>query len=334
MFYLRNRSAAGQFATSIGLLTVLTVLAMPASAQVVNGSFESATAFQGWTTSGDNGIIPAAFGKTIPNGSKQAFLFAGTTVFTTTPGNSPGQGASFNTSSPQVTATSLATFLGTTTTALNTAAGGSFTANAGSGIKQTFNVNAGDTISFTWDFLTEENRDDPTLGLANDFSFFVLNGSAAVSGITFGDPNLLGRVSTANYSIPFPSNAPASSSQDGSVVGDYYYETADGSTSPLGSSTAYNGASLFKTLSFTVTTAGSLTLGFGVVNVGRPAGTSSPANAGSTDIPSTLLLDNVVLAAAPPAGAAPEPGALALAGAALAPGLLLLRRRRRESRGA
>ncbi len=114
-------------------------------AAIINGSFENG--FNGWDTIGNNSIQPGAFlGSGPTDGTNQALSI-----------NSSG-----------VPDFSLESFLGLTSGSLDGLGNGN--ATVGSAIKQTFTANAGDTISFDYNFLTTET----TPSFFNDFSFVSL----------------------------------------------------------------------------------------------------------------------------------------------------------------
>jgi hypothetical protein len=135
--------------TVIGLLAVAApflAVARDSHAAIINGGFETGD-FTGYTTTGDASIKTAAFGITPPEGTHQALI---------------------TNNAPAVAASAVETFLALPATTL-TAAG----ATNGSAFKQTFTLNAGDTLSFQWNFLTSEFGPDPDF---NDFGFYTLNG--------------------------------------------------------------------------------------------------------------------------------------------------------------
>lgn len=138
---------------SLSLFTLTTALAanLPTQAAVLNGGFETGD-FTNWTTGGDVIVQNTIFGDSTavaPEGNYVALL-----------SNSSVLGGEVISD----------------VTALETSAGllaGSLTnrnALNGSFVAQTFSANAGDTISFNWNFFTNEftNSDINT----NDFAFF------------------------------------------------------------------------------------------------------------------------------------------------------------------
>ncbi len=125
---------------------------------VTNGSFETGT-FQGWSVTGATSIATAAFGSGPTDGSFQALLTNGT---------------------GSVSDTDLEVFLGVpagTLDALAAGLPGSSDATEGSAIKQTITVNAGDVVSFEFNFFHDENP--PTF--FNDFAFVVTQSSSALA---------------------------------------------------------------------------------------------------------------------------------------------------------
>jgi hypothetical protein len=144
------------------LSALLAATALQASAGIVNGSFESG--LTSWTTFGSTGVFdnPPTSGTTT-DGFKSArvtALFGG-------PNNAAG----------------LEAFVGVTDAALRaikSPAGYTPAFINGGAIQQTFTVAGGDTLQFDWRFATNETT------LANDFSFFVLDGIALALGDTGG----------------------------------------------------------------------------------------------------------------------------------------------------
>ena len=137
------------------ILAVLTSVALspPASAQVINPSFEDSPAFNGWVTTGSANIVTASFGKTPPDGLNQALIDNDLT----------------NGSVP----------VGTLEASLDLGSGtltglGNGTVTNGSAFQQTFTTLTPSVVSFRWDFLTSE---DPNFSPNNDFAFITINGS-------------------------------------------------------------------------------------------------------------------------------------------------------------
>jgi len=136
------------------LLIALCALAASRQAQatVVNGGFESGN-LAGWTLSGSGQATGSGIGVTPTEGSFQGYI--------ETTGN-------FTALAPAVAAS-----LGVSGSAIFGLGAGSPT--NGSGISQTVTVAAGDTLTFDWNFLTDE-LDEPAS--YNDFGFFTISGSA------------------------------------------------------------------------------------------------------------------------------------------------------------
>ena len=197
------------------LTTTLTLLLIPSQithAVTLNGSFETGN-FDDWTTTGQTSVEDSGFGVTPTDGNQQAVL--------QTLQDSTG-----------TTASEIETFLGLSTGTLTNQG-----ATEGSAIKQTITANAGDILSFSWNFLTDQDP-DPTY---NDLAFFTLNN------------NLI-----ENTNIP---NIP--------------------SFSNLAQETGY------QSFSYTISSSGTYTLGFGIVD------------RGDTAVNSALLIDNVQTSAVP-----------------------------------
>ncbi len=145
--------------------TVLTGTAQAAT--LSNGSFEQN--FTGWNRTGNTSIQNASSGINPVDGTNQALL--------TNAGAATG-------------ATGLEDFFELTAGTLNGL--GVFN---GAGISQSFTANAGDTLSLSWNFLTNE----PPTTVTNDFAFVVLNG---VTTLADTNSSLLG----ASSSIFFDSD--------------------------------------------------------------------------------------------------------------------------------
>ena len=133
-------------ACSISLSAIAAV--QPASAQLVNGGFETGN-FTGWATTGNTSIQTSAFGSGPTEGTFEALV---------------------STAEPTVTDFSLEAFLGLAPGSLDNLGNGN--ATFGSAIRQTFTGRAGDILTFDWNFLTNEFT-DPSNSF-NDFSFVSL----------------------------------------------------------------------------------------------------------------------------------------------------------------
>ena len=139
-----NKLATLTLIAAIALLTDSSIVL----ADVVNGSFETGSFTPGWTTLGDTSVQDGNFGIAPPEGTYQAVL--------QTSQNTTG-----------ATASNLESFLGLTTGTLT-----NMGATEGSAIQQTIFAEAGSTLSFKWNFLTDQYPGDPT---NNDFGFFTLS---------------------------------------------------------------------------------------------------------------------------------------------------------------
>ncbi|MEL7036767.1 MAG: PEP-CTERM sorting domain-containing protein [Cyanobacteria bacterium J06592_8] len=131
------------------LITTLTVaVTAPAQALIINGGFETGD-FTGWQTIGDSSIETNAFGTGPTEGTFQALV---TTDF----GSNSDR--------------AIENFLNLSNGTLDNLS--TTNATQGSAISQTFDVTAGQTLSFRWNFLTDEFT--PTV--FNDMAFVSLAG--------------------------------------------------------------------------------------------------------------------------------------------------------------
>jgi len=152
---MRKRFKLGM---ALGAMALAVAAGKPAQAAVTNPGFEDSPDFNGWTTLGSTAIQDATF-RVPAEGALEAVM-------------STGPSGAIGGSGSPVSAATLAAFLGVTTAQLNAAGGGA--ADTGSAIKQvTVTGNAGDTISFKYDFFTTESRPQGTF---NDFGFVVIDG--------------------------------------------------------------------------------------------------------------------------------------------------------------
>lgn len=150
--------------TALAAAVVCLVAYLPAHAQIVNGGFETGT-FTGFSTIGNTSIQTSAFGITPAAGVDQALL---------------------STKPTDATIASLDTFLGLAAGTLDS----SYT--DGSAINQTFNANIGDTLSFKYNFLTNQDITDFSsgdagfafLGLINDFPFLTVGLGVPTQALT------------------------------------------------------------------------------------------------------------------------------------------------------
>jgi hypothetical protein len=142
---------------TLTLITVAGLLVATAEispAAVVNGSFETGN-FSDWNTSGQASVENSSFQVTPVNGNYQAVLQ--TCVFV---------GACDDNQS-LTNANDLESFLDLSGNQLS-----NLSVVEGSAIKQTITANAGDVLSFYWNFLTDEDANNTDY---NDFAFFTLN---------------------------------------------------------------------------------------------------------------------------------------------------------------
>jgi hypothetical protein len=138
-------------------------------AAVINGSFETGD-FTGWTpTTGQATIDTSGFGVTPPQGNYQALLQ------TCAISSSPSGGCDENTRLPN--GAELETFLTLSSGTLT-----SLGVTEGSAIKQTITANAGDILTFSWNFLTAQAPPEQDF---NDFAFFTLSNSLTQLADTF-----------------------------------------------------------------------------------------------------------------------------------------------------
>ncbi len=131
---------------SISLSVVAAV--QPGAAAIINGGFETAN-FTGWTTIGNTSIETEAFGSGPTEGTFQALLMTSS-----------------------IEDFGLETFLGLEQGSLDSLGNGD--ATEGSAIKQTFTANAGQVLTFDWNFFTDELTFDNNPFSFNDFAFVSL----------------------------------------------------------------------------------------------------------------------------------------------------------------
>jgi PEP-CTERM motif len=146
--------------------------AASSSFAVTNGSF--ANGLSGWTTLGDVSVSAGAVSLTTASVLFEDDFPAGAGAFNLS-GSEPGDIAS------------LEAFVGVAPYGLDLPVGNF--ATEGSAFKQTFNVNAGDVLSFVWVYSTNEAGPNAN----RDYAFITLNGSFieiaagnAVGGVTTG----------------------------------------------------------------------------------------------------------------------------------------------------
>ncbi|MEC4811698.1 MAG: hypothetical protein SAK29_00175 [Scytonema sp. PMC 1069.18] len=125
---------------------------------IINGSFENSD-FTGWTTIGKTSIETPEFGTHPTEGDFQALLSTG--------------GATF---SDEI----IEEFLGLEAGSLDNFGNGDVV--EGSAIRQTFMANAGDIVTFNWNFLTNEGAQ---IFPFNDFSFVSISSLSELADTTF-----------------------------------------------------------------------------------------------------------------------------------------------------
>jgi hypothetical protein len=164
---LRDIALAGNHFESGSYSLSLNTIPFPTpstNTTLINGGFESGD-FTGWTTLGETSIETSAFGSGPTEGTSQASLstagaaFAGPIIeefLGLDPGSLDQLGASLD----------VLPFPG------------GFAAQ-GSAIRQTFTANAGDILTFDWNFLTNETALFPPL---NDFSFVSISSLQDLAG--------------------------------------------------------------------------------------------------------------------------------------------------------
>ncbi len=132
---------------------------VPAPEPLINGGFETGTFF-GWETLGHVSIEDATFGSGPTEGNFQALL---------------------TTDGPTVPDFEIEDFLGLESGSLDGLGNGN--ATEGSAIRQAFTGQAGETLTFDWNFLTNEAT--PTF--FNDFSFVSITSLSTLADTTFPD---------------------------------------------------------------------------------------------------------------------------------------------------
>ena len=220
-----------------GLAAICCSILVCASANIVHAvvieGFESTLLVQGSNAKGDASIQGVYFGINPTELSKQLLL---TTIGQADVG--AGYGSQSGSNAVPVNGTSgLAAFLGISTGTINNGVGVNGT--EGSAFKESFSLSAGDTLSFNYDFLTQE----PSSGGAKDFAFVVLLDS-------------MGNI--VQYSV-FSNYAAATMGTTG--VGN-----------PFCNETGYQTFQLSP-----LANSGTYTLGFGVVDTGNAATDTNPS---------------------------------------------------------
>jgi hypothetical protein len=226
--------------STIGFTTLAIIASLAfsdiAKAATLNGGFEEG--FTGWETIGNYQIETSSFGSGPVQGSSQAFLSTAfnEVVGLDAKGNEVTGGnavpISFISGYPN-----LEEFLGISTFFGDTSLSDVATAEPieGSAIRQTFTAVAGQTLSFSWNFLTNESVgqaavDDFTYPDFNDFAFALLQSGSSSQLISLAD-------TISNFS---------------------------------NSSTVFDNETGFQSFSYTIPTTGTYNLAIGVVDVGEP----------------------------------------------------------------
>jgi len=145
---------------------------------IINGGFETGN-FSGWTTLGDTSIETSAYGSGPTEGTFQALLSTGEATVSDSVQGFARPDSTVLTGGTIVPASALETFLGLAPGSLDNLGNGD--ATEGSAIKQTFTANAGDVLTFDWNFLTNEG----TPSSFNDFSFVSLSQLSELADTTF-----------------------------------------------------------------------------------------------------------------------------------------------------
>ncbi len=151
--------------TLITVAGLLVATAETSHAAVVDGSFETGN-LSNWIPSGQASVETSGFGVTPVNGNYQAVLQ--TCLFI----------GACDDSQPLTNANNLQLFLGLSGNELS-----NLFVTEGSAIKQDITANAGDILSFSWNFLADE---DATHLDYSDFAFFTLNNTLYVLADTQG----------------------------------------------------------------------------------------------------------------------------------------------------
>ena len=197
------------------------IFASSSSAAVLNGSFESG--ITGWTPTGDVSIKTSAYGSGPTDGNAIALLTTASLL-------EPDGNLNCSGSDQPVSANCLETiFLGLSLNSLNAPNDPFFgVAREGSGIKQTFTVQAGDRLTLDWNFLTADPSSDN-----QDYAFIVLSEMSNLSNLSYN-------------------NLPKLNNDIGLIT----------------SNTLFGNETGFKTFSHTFTQSGTYLLEIGVVDVG------------------------------------------------------------------
>jgi len=172
---LRDRELLGDHFESGSYSLLLNTSPFPepsTNATLINGGFETGD-FTGWTTLGETSIETSAFGSGPTQGTSQASLSTAGAAFA---GSIIEEFLGLQAGSLNNLGTSLDPF----TNAPFPFPPGS--ATQGSAIRQTFTANAGNILTFDWNFLTNEPSLFPSL---NDFSFVSISSLSDLASTTF-----------------------------------------------------------------------------------------------------------------------------------------------------
>lgn len=165
---MKSLSLIKRIAVPIGLVSFLGVGSLlspqPASAIIINGSFESSpTVLTGWNLNGVVSMQTASFGVTPTNGFNQALATTGNGSLST---NNTG---------------GLEDFLGVPLGIFDNPSDPFYGAAAqGSAIYQSFAAQAGDTVTLDWNFLTNDTAQP-------DYAFLFLAKDSDLGTLTYND---------------------------------------------------------------------------------------------------------------------------------------------------
>lgn len=224
----------------IAAIVLLTGLAVPAAAKsaVLNGGFENG--LTGWEAVGDYRVETSSFGSGTVEGMSQAFLStAFDEVISVDENGQETRGGNAVPVSFISNFDSLEGFLGLSTFLGDKSLDELATATVveGSAIKNTVSAEPGKmTLSFDWNFLTNESVGNNANPNYNDFAFVTLRSNSDDSEF-----NLIERLADTT-----------------------------GTFAVNGSNTQFFEETGFKTFSYTLPTPGEYTLGIGIVDVGEP----------------------------------------------------------------
>ena len=176
-------------------------IATPADAAVINGSFEND--FNNWNTIGDVSTQTSSFGSSPTQGTSQALI---TNASSQNPDDFPEAAGTFNFSGND-TATvgvpgGLNDFLDIPVSSLPGSDSFLDFPQEGAALQQTFTVQAGDMLSFDWNFLTNDTAN-------RDYAFVALDGVSQLADTTasLSDSNtaFASETGSQNFSFEFSS---------------------------------------------------------------------------------------------------------------------------------